>query len=115
MQPKSIWGDVDFKALARETEAAHLLKSEVVSEILGNDEDLRSNLEQKTELAVVIDTGDERQVEALVIAADQSQRLSKIKFRRKVTLQTRWQKSRSVGHHEHPSVVKQVPGLSSRS
>ncbi|MCJ9722189.1 hypothetical protein MOV66_10940 [Agrobacterium sp. SHOUNA12C] len=70
MPPKSIWGDTDFKALVLEAEASPLFKHDIVADALSQDEDRAPNLEPQEEPAG-IDVGDEQQVQAPLIEADQ--------------------------------------------
>ncbi|MBM7046157.1 hypothetical protein [Rhizobium lusitanum] len=71
MPPKSIWGDTDFKALVREAEASHLFKHDTVADASRQDEGRASNVEPQEE-PVDIDVGNEQQVQASLIEADQS-------------------------------------------
>jgi hypothetical protein len=75
MQPMSIWGDTDFKALAREAEAAHLFKEGIVSGTFAPDEDLPPGLDQHTEVADIIEVAEDQHIVAPLIEADQIHQL----------------------------------------
>ncbi|MGO4567119.1 hypothetical protein AB4Z52_19075 [Rhizobium sp. 2YAF20] len=71
MQPKSIWGDTDFKALAREAEAEHRFKAGVVSGTSGPEEKAPPGLDRQTEVADTIEVAEDQHFVAPLIEADQ--------------------------------------------
>jgi hypothetical protein len=71
LPPKSIWGDTDFKALAREAEAVHLTGDEVVSEALRRDVALPTSPEMPAEYDAIVPNGSDKPNEAHPAAANQ--------------------------------------------
>jgi hypothetical protein len=71
LPPKSIWGDTDFKALAREAEAAHPTGHEVVSEALRQDEDVPTNPKMPAGRDAIVSSGSDERSEACLAGAGQ--------------------------------------------
>lgn len=74
MQPASIWGDTDLKAIVRkaEADAPHLFEPDMVAETVGHDRELRTDTASDTHLNDKTGTGGQKLIVALPVEAEQS-------------------------------------------
>jgi hypothetical protein len=74
MQPTSIWGDTDLKALVREAEsdAPHLFDPNMVADTIGHDRELQTDTASETHQNDKSDTSDQKPIVALPIEAEQN-------------------------------------------
>ena len=74
MQPASIWGDTDLKALVREveTDAPHLFAHHTVSDTLDQVSEQQPEPVPETHLNEEIETGDQRTIVASPVEAEQN-------------------------------------------
>ena len=74
VQPTSIWGDTDLKAIVRkaEADAPHLFEPTMVSDTAGHDREPQTDTASKTHLNDKTGSGEQKLIVALPVKAEQS-------------------------------------------